>query len=353
LIAADPTQLTASYNFDLPPELIAQRPVEPRDSARLLTLIEGGIGHATFADLPSYLREGDVLVVNDTRVIAARIAGRRPSGGRVEILLLRPAAGARYDPNALRWVAMVKPARRLKAGARIEFNGFGAADVVREEDEGVRELEFTLEVPFETFLQRAGRLPLPPYVREDSEAAQRGYQTVFAREPGSVAAPTASLHFTKELLERLERDGVRLVRLNLNVGLGTFKPMQTQRIGDHRMHSESFFVPETTAAEVEAAKREGRRVIAAGTTVVRALEGSAVKHGTVRPGFDETDLFIRPGYRFAYIDAMITNFHLPRSTLLALVCAFAGRERIMRAYHDAIERRYRFFSFGDAMLIEP
>jgi len=301
--------------------------------------------------LPQYLHAGDVLVLNETRVIAARVFGARESGGRAELLLLHPSHTLRYDPAATRWLALAKPARRLRAGERITFGDLGEARIAGVRDEGVREVEFWLQLPFEEFLQRAGRLPLPPYIRNESDEAQERYQTIFARQPGSVAAPTASLHFTERVFDALRARDVQIVKLVLNVGLGTFRPMQTQRIEEHAMHAESFSIPEATAEAVLRAKTEGRRVIAAGTTVVRALEGSASKHGTLRAGEDETGIFIKPGWRFRIVDAMITNFHLPQSTLLVLVSAFAGRETILRAYAEAIAREYRFFSFGDAMLI--
>lgn len=306
-----------------------------------------------FGDLPEYLREGDVLVLNETRVIAARVFGTRPSGGRVEILLLRPSHHPRYDPSATRWQALAKPGRRLGLGQRVLFGDLGEAEIVAVHDDGVREVEFALRVPFEAFLERAGRLPLPPYIHNESAQAQERYQTIFAREPGSVAAPTASLHFTDAVFDALSRRGVQIVKLVLDVGLGTFRPMQSDRLDEHVMHSESFSIPVHTAAEIDAAKKAGRRVIAAGTTVVRALEGCAAKYGSVRAGSDETNIFITPGWTFRVVDAMITNFHLPQSTLLVLVSAFAGRETILRAYREAVERDYRFFSFGDAMYLEP
>ena len=313
----------------------------------------GRIEHRTFADLPEYLRDGDLLVLNETRVIAARIAGRRPTGGAVEILLLRPAGSQRYDPLATRWQALVRPARRLSAGERILFGELGEARVLAVLPDGMRELEFTLAVPFEAFLERAGRLPLPPYVHNDSDEAQARYQTIFARDPGSVAAPTASLHFTQNVFDRLAGRGVRLAKIVLDVGLGTFRPMQSEHVDEHRMHAETYSIPQEAADAIAQAKREGRRVVAAGTTVVRALEGSASANGTVRAGRAETDLFITPGFRFRAVDALITNFHLPRSTLLVLVSAFAGRERVLAAYRCAVAMGYRFFSFGDAMFLEP
>jgi S-adenosylmethionine:tRNA ribosyltransferase-isomerase len=241
----------------------------------------------------------------------------------------------------------------LQAGARVQFGDLGEAQIAGVHDDGVRDVDFSLRVPFETFLERAGRLPLPPYIHNESPEAQERYQTIFAREPGSVAAPTASLHFTEGVFAALRARGVQIVKLVLDVGLGTFRPMQSERVDEHVMHSESFSIPQETVDAIAAAKQERRRVIAAGTTVVRALEGSAAKYGAPRAGADETNLFITPGFSFRVVDAMITNFHLPQSTLMVLVSAFAGRDTILRAYAEAVAREYRFFSFGDAMFIEP
>ncbi|HEX5275291.1 MAG TPA: tRNA preQ1(34) S-adenosylmethionine ribosyltransferase-isomerase QueA [Candidatus Rubrimentiphilum sp.] len=343
----------SAYDYDLPKELIAQRPAHPRDSSRLLAVRGETIEHLHFTDFPSRLRAGDLLVLNETRVIPARVHGRRiPSGGEVELLFLRPAAEAHYDPRSSRWLVLAKPGRRLRAGERIGLGEFGEAIVVDVRRDGVREIELRLTVGFEEFLARAGKLPLPPYVTEDSQQAQAGYQTIFARDPGSVAAPTASLHFTQEVFDELKRRRVEIAKLSLDVGLGTFRPLQSERIEEHTMHAEFFSIPQETARAVTRAKEEGRRIVAAGTTVVRALESSACNSGRVRSGSGETDLFIKPGFHFQIVDALLTNFHLPRSTLLMLVCAFAGRERTFRAYREAVENRYRFFSFGDAMFIE-
>ncbi|MHB8146146.1 MAG: tRNA preQ1(34) S-adenosylmethionine ribosyltransferase-isomerase QueA [Vulcanimicrobiaceae bacterium] len=348
-------QLTSSYDFALPPDLIAQYPAAVRDASRLLVVGRNGLEHRIFRDLPSLLRAGDLLVLNETRVIAARIFGtrmlREGTGGRVEIVLLHPAESMRYDPAATRWIALARPARRLRTGERIAFGGYGSGTVVRELDEGMREVAFDLDRPFDAFLASAGRLPLPPYIHNDSDEAQERYQTVFARDPGSIAAPTASLHFTPEVLLALERAGVEIARLTLDVGLGTFRPMKSERLDGHTMHAERFAIGIEVADAIARARGEGRRIVAAGTTVVRALEGSAREHGRVVAGEQRTDIFIKPGFAFAVVDAMITNFHLPQSTLLVLVSAFAGRERIVNAYRTAIEQRYRFFSFGDAMLL--
>jgi S-adenosylmethionine:tRNA ribosyltransferase-isomerase len=312
------------------------------------------IEHRTFRDLPDILRPGDLLVLNETRVIAARLFGTRATEGKAEVLLLRPSDRERYDPTSTHWLALVRPGKKLRQGATIAFGELATATVTRVHDEdGVRELAFDLRVPFETLLERAGRLPLPPYIHNESQDAQDRYQTVFARAPGSVAAPTASLHFTPELFERLAARGVETARLVLDVGLGTFRPMQTDRVDEHVMHAESYEIPSATVAAIGRAKAEGRRVIAAGTTVARALEGNVEKHGHLVAGSDETDVFISPGFAFRVVDAMITNFHLPQSTLLVLVSALAGRSRILDAYAEAVADGYRFFSFGDAMFIEP
>ncbi len=309
------------------------------------------LAHRTFAGLPALLEKGDVLVLNETRVIAARLIGRRASGGFAELLLLHPAGSLAYDPAAKAWMALGRPARRLRAGDRISFGDYGEATVLAAHPEGLREVEFHLRVPFEAFLEAAGRMPLPPYIHNDLPEARERYQTVFARTPGSVAAPTASLHFTAELLEEIARRGVEIVRLSLNVGLGTFRPLSSESIDDHVMHAEAYEISTAAGNVIEAARVQHRRIVAAGTTTVRALEGNVAAFGRIEPGRHETDVFITPGFRFRVVDAMITNFHLPRSTLLMLVSAFAGRERILAAYREAIDRRYRFYSFGDAMFI--
>lgn len=307
--------------------------------------------HRTFRDLPELLRRGELLVLNETRVIAARLFGDRKGGGRAELLLLHPAGAIRYDPHALRWIALARPARRLRRGDRIDFGPVGEAYVRGELEEGMREVEFHLAVPFEEFLARTGRMPLPPYIHNETAQAQERYQTVFARCPGSVAAPTASLHFTPQLLRTIEERGVGIVRLCLNVGIGTFRPVIAESISEHVMYEEAYAIEPEAARTIEWARREGRRIVAAGTTVVRALEGNYRSFGRIEAGEHATDLFIVPGFAFRVVDAMITNFHLPRSTLLMLVSAFAGRERILRAYAEAVVQRYRFYSFGDAMFV--
>ncbi len=314
-----------------------------------MVLEDSAFEHRRFADLPRLLLPGDVLVLNETRVIAARLIGRRAGGGRAELLLLHPAGTLRYDASAPSWIALARPARRLRAGDRIAFGG-GEAIIRGELEDGMREIELRITQPLERFLLEAGRMPLPPYIHNESREAQERYQTVFAHVPGSVAAPTASLHFTPELLRDLEAR-VEIVRLSLNVGIGTFRPVSTDAIEEHVMHAEAYSIPEPAAVALDRARREGRRIVACGTTVVRALEGNVHAHGRVEAGDHVTDLFITPGFRFRIVDAMITNFHLPRSTLLMLVSAFGGFERIRAAYAEAIAQRYRFYSFGDAMLI--
>lgn len=309
------------------------------------------IEHRSFYDLPALLNSEDLLVLNETRVIRARLLGERERGGQSEILLLHPSDTMQYDPQASRWIALTKPARRLRAGGRIAFGKLGDAFVVGELDEGMREIELRLNVPFETFLERAGRMPLPPYIHNASDRAQRRYQSVFARRPGSVAAPTASLHFTPRLLREIASRGVEIVRLALNVGLGTFRPVTAETIREHAMHEESYSIEPEAAGSIEAARTAGRRIVAVGTTVVRALEGNVRACGRIEAGEYSTDVFITPGYQFRAVGAMITNFHLPRSTLLMLVSAFAGREQVLRAYAEAVAERYRFYSFGDAMFV--
>ncbi|HLT57740.1 MAG TPA: tRNA preQ1(34) S-adenosylmethionine ribosyltransferase-isomerase QueA [Limnochordales bacterium] len=339
--------LVSDFDYDLPPALIAQQPVEPRDAARLLVVHRdsGKLEHRVFRDLPAYLRAGDVLVLNDTRVLPARLLGaKETTGGRVEVLLLR-----RHGPDT--WEALVRPGRRVPVGTRIVFAGGRLAAVVLDRTAaGGRLLRFEPADDLDARLAELGQVPLPPYIREPLADPER-YQTVYAREAGSAAAPTAGLHFTPALLERLRAQGVLLVHLTLHVGLGTFRPVQVERVQDHRMHAEFYAVPAETAAAVNEAKEEGRRVVAVGTTAARTLEAVADDEGRVEAGEGWTDLFIYPGYRWKVVDALVTNFHLPRSTLLMLVSAFLGRERTLAAYQEAVERGYRFFSFGDAMLI--
>lgn len=338
---------TADFDYDLPTELIAQTPVEPRDHSRLMVAnrSDGSIQHCKFFEIVDFLQEGDVLVFNDSRVIPARLTGRRAdSGGRTEILLLR-----RLEANL--WEALVKRSKRLRVGSKIEIIGDGTAvraEVVGEGESGVKALKFTDE----SRLLEMGEIPLPPYIHTPLADAER-YQTVYARVAGSVAAPTAGLHFTPELLKRIEGRGVKCLFVSLHIGLDTFSPVREEDPREHRIHREYGVVSQEVAEALSQAKQDGRRVIAVGTTTVRSLEAWAQSGDPRRlkefGGW--ADLFILPGYRFRMVDALITNFHLPRSTLLMLVTAFAGKELITRAYLEAIARKYRFYSFGDAMLI--
>jgi S-adenosylmethionine:tRNA ribosyltransferase-isomerase len=337
--------LTEDFDYHLPDAAIAQRPGE-RGRSRLLVLdAEGAERHRTVADLPAILRPGDLLVVNDTRVIPARLFGRRrPGGGRVE-LLLAEKRGARE------WDALVKPGRRTRPGTVIDFDGGLTAEVGEAGADGRRRVRFSAEV--EPHLERFGHVPLPPYVKRPDDRADRDdYQTVFARHPGAIAAPTAGLHFTPELLAELAERGVDRTEVTLHVGLGTFKPVTATLVHEHRMDAERYTVPAAAAAAIAETRRRGGRVVAVGTTVVRTLESAAETDGTVRTGGGSTELFITPGYRFRVVDVLLTNFHLPRSTLLMLVSAFAGRERVLAAYRQAVEHGYRFYSYGDAMLVE-
>ena len=336
----------------MPEDRIARQPAERREDAKLLVVESGGeLRDLTFAAFPTLLRAGDVLVLNETRVIPARLRFVRPTGGSGEVLLLGPAEGDAFAFDARRWYALVRPARRLPPGTRLELGGAGATIEAVAED-GRRIVRFDEGVDLAELLDRAGELPLPPYVGPgDAQRAAR-YQTVFARVPGSVAAPTASLHFTPELLDAIAARGVEVVRLTLDVGIGTFRPMRPGPIEAHRMHAERYAIGVPAAAAIERAQADGRRVVAAGTTVVRALEAAALSDGIVRAGPGEADLFITPGFRFRVVDALLTNFHLPQSTLLVLVTAFIGYDRTRAAYQAAIARAYRFFSFGDAMFAE-
>ena len=337
---------TDDFDYDLPPELIAQTPVEPRDAARLLVLDRsgGGLQHKRFRELGDFLHPGDLLVLNQTRVIPARLyAHKIPTGGRVEVLLLN-----RRD--ALNWEALVG-GKGLLPGKRIQIEDGPAAEIVSILEGARRVLRF--EKPVETFLNSAGHIPLPPYIQEKLDDPER-YQTVYARLPGSVAAPTAGLHFTQQLIERLEGMGVRLAYVTLHVGLDTFAPVHEANPKEHAIHTEWCQVSKAAAQAVNETLRSGGRVVAVGTTSVRTLESAArfAADGDAVAAFDgPTDLFILPGYRFRVVGAMVTNFHLPRTTLIMLVSAFAGRERVLAAYQEAKQQGYRFYSFGDAMLI--
>lgn len=343
---------TSDFDYLLPPELIAQTPIEPRDQSRLMILNrgDGSIGHRRFFETVDYLRDGDVLVFNDSRVIPARLIGRKAdSGGKVEILLLR-----RLEVNV--WEALVKRGKQLRVGTKVDIiNGSASnnlakvsAEVIGQEEGGIKILRFSDE----TLLAELGKVPLPPYIHTPLSHPER-YQTVYARVAGSVAAPTAGLHFTPELLSQLEQKGVRLLFVSLHIGLDTFSPVREEDPLEHTIHSEYGVLSQTVASQLSQAKREGRKIIGVGTTTVRILEQAAKLTNPLRvqPFADWISLFILPGYQFRMVDALITNFHLPRSTLLMLVTAFAGKELINQAYQEAIASGYRFYSFGDAMLI--
>lgn len=339
---------TSDFYYDLPEELIAQYPLNNREESRLLVLDKetGRIEHGKFKDVVDYLNPGDCLVLNDTRVIPARLFGNRiGKEEKIEFLLLKNIEDSK-------WEVMVKPGKKVKPGATIIFgDGLLVAQVLSIEEGGTRIVEFKHDGIFQEILDRLGEMPLPPYIKEKLEDKER-YQTVYSKKEGSAAAPTAGLHFTKELLDTIEKKGVRLAFITLHVGLGTFRPVKVDNIEEHTMHSEYYEVSEEAAIIINDTRRNGGRVIAVGTTSTRTLETIAEEDGTIQPKKGWTDIFIYPGYKFKAIDALITNFHLPESTLLMLVSALAGREKILRAYRVAVENRYRFFSFGDAMFIK-
>ena len=337
----------SDFYFDLPEELIAQTPIRERDHSRLLVLDRetGEIEHRHFYDLPDYLHEGDCLVLNDSRVLPARLLGCRSSGGGVELVLLR-------DLGEGKWECLSRPGRKTRPGAELSFgDGELTATVLDVAEGGNRIVQFHYDGIFLEVLERLGRMPLPPYIKEELQDAER-YQTVYSRELGSSAVPTAGLHFTDALLERIRAKGVKVCTVTLHVGLGTFRPVKEEEIEDHEMHAEFCVVPEETARIVSETKLNGGRVIAVGTTSCRTLESFAREDGTLPAASGWTSIFIYPGYRFRCIDALVTNFHLPESTLIMLVSALAGRERVLIAYRTAVEERYRFFSFGDAMFIQ-
>ena len=337
----------SDFDFYLPEELIAQTPLEKRDTSRLLHLDKqtGEIEHKHFYDIKQYLHKGDCLVLNDSRVLPARLIGARPTGGTVELVLLK-------DLGDNRWECLSRPGRKTKPGQELVF-GNGELTAVVEEVTlgGNRIVKFSYEGIFLEILERLGEMPLPPYIKEELQDSER-YQTVYSKELGSAAAPTAGLHFTKELLAEIADMGVKICYVTLHVGLGTFRPVKADKIEDHEMHSEFCIVPEETAETVNAVKRAGGRGIAVGTTSCRTLESFTTEDGTLQATSGWTNIFIYPGYKFKCIDALITNFHLPESTLIMLVSALAGRENILNAYNTAVKERYRFFSFGDAMMIE-
>ena len=336
----------SDFMYDLPEERIAQTPVEPRDHSRLMVIHRdtGEIEHRHFYDIIEYLNPGDCLVINETKVIPARLYGERPTGGACEVLLLK-----QLGPK--RWETLVRPGKKLKPGAEVVFgDGRLRCTVVETTDVGGRIVEFECEGSFEAALDALGEMPLPPYIHEKLEDRDR-YQTVYAKQDGSAAAPTAGLHFTPELMDRIRQKGVDIVPVLLHVGLGTFRPVKVENIEEHEMHSEYFEVTPQAAERINAARQSGGRIIAVGTTSVRTLE-SAAEDGRLVAKRGDTSIFIKPGYRFQLVDALITNFHLPGSTLIMLVSALWDRERILEAYRMAVEEEYRFFSFGDAMLIE-
>ena len=337
----------AEFDYDLPKELIAQDPLQDRSSSRLLILDKetGAIRHGVFTDILDELRPEDCLVINNTRVIPARLLGEREgTGGAVEVLLLRRESGDI-------WETLVKPGRKARPGQRISFGGgILTGEVIDIVDEGNRRIRFTYDGIFEEILDRLGEMPLPPYITHRLTDAAR-YNTVYARFDGSAAAPTAGLHFTKELLQKIRERGTSVAEVTLHVGLGTFRPVKADKVEEHHMHSEHYEVSPVIADVINTARSRGGRVIAVGTTSCRTLETVTDEDGTVRPGSGETSIFIYPGYHFKAVDALITNFHLPKSTLMMLVSALAGRDNIMKAYGEAVKERYRFFSFGDAMFI--
>ena len=336
----------SDFNFELPEDLIAQTPLERRDASRLLVLDKetGALEHRHFYDLPDFLQEGDCLVLNDSRVLPARLLGCRSSGGGVELVLLR-------DLGDGKWECLSRPGRKTKPGTELSFGeGELTATVLEVAEGGNRIVQFRYDGIFLEVLERLGKMPLPPYIKAELQDAER-YQTVYSRELGSAAAPTAGLHFTEELLDTIASRGVKLCYVTLHVGLGTFRPVKEDEIEDHAMHAEFCMIPEETARIVSETKRNGGRVIAVGTTSCRTLESFAREDGTLPAASGWTEIFIYPGYRFKCIDALVTNFHLPESTLIMLVSALAGREHVLNAYQTAVKERYRFFSFGDAMFI--
>ena len=339
--------LLDEFDYELPEKLIAQTPLADRSASRLLVLERhtGKISHRNFTDFPAYLHAGDALVINDTKVIPARLLGKKAGGGAVaEVLLL-------HRRSANEWEALVRPGRRLRLGARIDFGEGELKAIIREElPDGGRLIQFSYEGVFEEVLDRLGEMPLPTYIKEKLVDRER-YQTVYAREAGSAAAPTAGLHFTAELLGKLQEQGIRIVPITLHVGLGTFRPVKVDDIREHTMHSEYYIITPEAADILNETRSNGGKIVAVGTTSCRVLETVSDDAGVVHAGSGWTDIFIYPGYKFKAVDVLLTNFHLPKSTLLMLISALAGRENILAAYQEAVKEEYRFFSFGDAMLI--
>lgn len=337
----------SDFFFDLPPELIAQTPIEPRDHSRLLHLDRflGELSHHHFYDLPDLLKAGDVLIVNDSRVLPARLYGdREDTGAHIEVVLLE-------QKQIDLWEVLVRPGKKAKPGHVLVFgDGILRGEIVDVLEGGNRLIRFTHEGNFYDVIDHIGQMPLPPYIKEKLQDKER-YQTVYSKEVGSAAAPTAGLHFTKDLMKTLTERGIKIGYVTLHVGLGTFRPVKVENIEEHKMHSERYYMPEATARLIREAKEAGNRVIAVGTTSCRTLESVAQKYGDFKECSGSTDIFIYPGYTFQAIDGLITNFHLPESTLIMLVSAFAGYDHVMKAYEEAVREKYRFFSFGDAMLI--
>lgn len=338
--------LKSSYYYDLPENLIAQTPIEPRDSSRLLVYDrkQNKIEHKIFRDIVDYLNAGDVLVINNTRVLPARLFGFKDTGAKIEVLLQKRI-------NLKDWEVIARPFKRLKEGTRITFSQNLSCTILKKEDYGSCVVRFDFDGVFEERLSEVGQMPLPPYIHEKLKDKER-YQTVYSKVEGSSAAPTAGLHFTPQLLNKLKDKGVEIVEVLLHVGLGTFRPVKEDNILNHEMHSEYIEMSKENADKLNSAKREGRRIIAVGTTSVRVLESCADENGVIVPQKRETDIFIYPSYKFKVVDALITNFHLPESTLIMLISAFAGYDETMSIYNEAVKQKYRFFSFGDAMFIK-
>lgn len=338
---------TSDFFYNLPEELIAQTPIEPRNMSRLMVLSkkDGAVSHNHFYDLPKFLKKGDCLVLNDTRVLPARLYGvREDTGAAVEFVLLR------QHGNKL-WECLAGPGKKAKTGYKFKFSDKLTAVVKDVLDDGNRMIQFNCGGDFFAVLDEVGQMPLPPYIKEKLKDKER-YQTVYSKEAGSAAAPTAGLHFTKEMLSEIKSMGVNIAYVTLHVGLGTFRPVKTDDITEHKMHSEHYYIPEEAAEIINSTKKNGGRVICVGTTSCRTLESCAAKYGEIRACSGDTDIFIYPGFNFKCMDALITNFHLPESTLIMLVSAFAGYKNTMNAYNTAVKEKYRFFSFGDAMFIE-
>ena len=336
----------ADFDYNLPEELIAQVPIKKRDESRLMVLDKQKqtIQHKTFKDITEYLNEGDCLVINETKVLPARLYGKKDTGANVEFLLLT------QKENDI-WECIVRPGNKLHVGAKVDFgNGLLHAEVLETLEGGTRKVRFTYNGIFNEILDQIGLMPLPPYIHEELKEKDR-YQTIYAQHDGSAAAPTAGLHFTEELFEKLKNKGIKIAKVTLHVGIGTFRPVKVEKVEEHHMHSEHFFIKKEDADIINEAKKNGKRIISVGTTSCRTLESVADENGFVKEIEGDTQIFIYPGYKFKCVDSLITNFHLPQSTLLMLVSSLAGREYILRAYEEAVKEKYRFFSFGDAMFI--